>query len=477
MTEGEYIVEAFRKAFGNDRSKRICLYGTGRYTKLLLEELNDFNFVGVADFSYEKKNWEGYQVLSKADVEEKADCIVLIVNSRNISFVYKKIKNLSEKVKIYTIEKQDFRKKEQFREQASIEQALQGLKQYIISEEDKRTLERFQRKVKYDGGTGIQDIYSFIIIFIAPWMLSYFAWTLNRIRESDAEIVLMSSRDGYLFYRLFQLLPDDDCCPLPSIKYFYTSRRCLSVASIKNEQDIKEIVRDEYVGNKRSFLEDRFGVKVLLKEEELLLSNEDLALRYKDKILENAREERECLEKYLQKEQIDKNKNILLFDFIGRGTVQYFLEKIMGKPLSCLYYWKILEEQIVKLKPTGKAITYSGESGLYRAKLFTQRNLWFEAIVTASHGMVDRLGKDGEPVFREEKGIDKTYFDEVERACVDYYNEMWGKSLPEELNLQLVDQMAELIRYNCIYVDEKVKKCLVAANPFLGDCFYAEEYI
>ncbi len=465
MTESEYIVDTFQKAFGKDRSKRICLYGTGRFTKLLLERLEGFHIVGVADFGYEKNTWEGYRILSKEDLEEWIDILVLIANPANIHLVYKKVKQLPEKIKIYTIEKRDVREEEQFHEQATLQEAAECLKQYAISEEDKLVLERFLGKLLYDTGCEIHDVYSFINIFVAPWLLSYFAWFLNRVRESKAEIVLLPSRDGYLFYRLFGLL--QDCESLPKAIYFYTSRRCIAVASIENEQDVEVIAGQLYKGNKRTFLEERFGIKVSLKEEELLLDNVELALRYKEKILEKARMERACLETYLLKEGIDKSKNILLFDFVGRGTIQYCLEKIMGRSLDCLYYFRVRDEGSIERERTNGVISYSGEGSLYMTKLFTQRNqVLFEAIVTAPHGMVERIGKDGNPFFRREK-IDKSYFAEVEKACMDYYKEMClGKILPEEINLELVDRMVELIEYDCIFIDEKVKRYFTVDDPY-----------
>ncbi len=480
MTECEYIVNTFRKAFGQDRSRRICLYGTGRFTKPLLEKLEDFDIVGVADFGYEKTTWEGYRILTKKEVEERADILVLIANPANVHTVYKKVKELPEKINIYTIEKRDVRVEERFHEKATVEEAVERLRPYAISAEDRRTLERFSGKLLCGSGYEVQDMYSFINVFIAPWFVSYFAWVINRIRETGSETVLFSSRDGYLFYKLFHLLPH--CEALPKAKYFYTSRRCAAVASIENEQDIKVIAGQMYQGSKENFLEKRFGIRVSLKEEELLLDNEALALRYKKNILENAGRERDCLEAYLQKEGIDKSQNILLFDFMGRGTIQYCLEKIIGKPLNCLYYFRVRDEGCIERERIKGVISYSGEGHLYRTKLFTQRNsALFEAIVTAPHGMVERIGNDGTPLFLEDGKVDKSYFMEVERACLDYYKEMYaGRQMPlREINLELADQMAGLVEYDCIHIDEKVRNCFKVDDPYqsMYTDLFAEGYI
>jgi hypothetical protein len=471
MTEEErYVVDTFKKAFERDSSKRICLYGTGRFTELLLNEVKEYNILGVTDFNERKNVGGGYKLLSREFVEDKIDILVLIANPANIHLVFKKVRELPEKINIYTIDGRDVRKEEKFKEQAVINETISRLRRYVVSSEDEKAIVRFQKKVLGDGLVRIQDVYSLINIFVAPWLLSYFAWFLRKIKEIKADIVLLPSRDGYLFYKLYELLPNHNS--LPQIMYFYLSRRCVSVASIKNILDIKIIANQVYSGEKRNFLKERFGVDISLEESELLLSREELALRYKDCILENAKEEREYFDIYLRQKGIENSKSILTFDFIGRGTNQYCLEKIIGRPLECLYYFKIEDEGCIEKNRTKGVISYSGMGSFYMKKLFTQRNqVLFEAIVSAPHGMVERFKEDGIPVFQKSDKIDKSYFSEVQRACTDYYFEMYSdQDSPKELNLMLVDRMAEIMEYSCITIDEEVKKNFTVDDPYQNMC-------
>ncbi len=466
MTEKEFVINTFRTAFWDVRLKNICLYGTGKYTRILLEILDEFNFCGVADFGYEKDGWNGYPVLKREEIEKNVDYLVLITNPGNIPAVYDKIKILSGKVQIFSIEGIDIRKEIRHRKHVSCKEVLYDLERYIISEEDKRGLERLRKKLLHEEGMKIKSVYSLVNVFIAPWIWSYFGWFLTRIKESNADIVLMSSRDGWLFYRLCQHILGGKL--LQKVIYFYTSRRCLSVASIKNESDVRIVAQREYAGSIKSFLEDRFGIHISFGKDDILLTKEELAVKYKRIIIENARKERECLKAYLQKEGIYKCKKILLFDFIGRGTVQYYLEKIIEKPIDCLYYFKMVDEQWRENDSLGKSITYTQEDNCYAGKMFTQRNIsLLEAIITAPHGSVERIGSEGEKVvFREEERINKTYIYEVERACVDYYNEMGGV---KELNLELADKIAGLLEYGSIYINEKVTKDFQVENSYTGE--------
>lgn len=464
LTEGEYILEVFEKAFAQNHSTRICLYGTGRFTKFLLEKLKDFNIVGVADFSYEMKVWENYRIIPKSDVGRETDFLVLITNPANIKKVYNKVQDIAERVKIYTIEKKDVRAEQQFQKKATLQEVLQNLKYYVTSAEDANAFERFRRRLLCEGGNKINDVYTLVNVFVAPWLLSYFAWFVRKVKELSPEIVLLSARDGYLFYQLCQMLPDSEA--LPKIIYFYTSRRCISVASIENESDIRLVAKRKYLGDKATFLQERFGIKICPKQEENLLSQEELALHYKRDILENAKEERKCLEAYLAKEGIDRNKDILLFDFRSGGTVQYYLEKVIGKQVSCLYYFRTRDEDCIERERVEGVITYSGEGCPYSWNLYTQWQDFFEAIVTAPHGMVKKFNKDGAPIFQESKSVKKQYFSQVERGCIDYMRSFGGSI--EELSLKLSDCMAEILEYDCIRIDETVRKSFVGDDPYQG---------
>ena len=76
-----YETEAqnFRHTFNNVKSKRIVIYGIGRYTATLIPQLKDYNIIGFMDRDPEKIGQViyGLPILSKDEVEEQADLIII----------------------------------------------------------------------------------------------------------------------------------------------------------------------------------------------------------------------------------------------------------------------------------------------------------------------------------------------------------------------------------------------------------------
>ena len=47
--EEKYVVDSFLNIFSKYKEKRIALYGTGANTKIILNNVSGFNFVGLMD--------------------------------------------------------------------------------------------------------------------------------------------------------------------------------------------------------------------------------------------------------------------------------------------------------------------------------------------------------------------------------------------------------------------------------------------
>ena len=76
-----YETEAqnFRNTFNDVKSKKIVIYGIGRYTATLIPQLKDYNIIGFMDRDPEKIGQViyGLPILSKEEVEEQADLIII----------------------------------------------------------------------------------------------------------------------------------------------------------------------------------------------------------------------------------------------------------------------------------------------------------------------------------------------------------------------------------------------------------------
>ena len=90
------VIDMFIKAFKDDANLRICLYGTGKYTKLLIENARQYNIIGVADFANEAKVFSGHRMLSVDEINQECDCVVLVTNNKNIRSVYQKLHRVAQ---------------------------------------------------------------------------------------------------------------------------------------------------------------------------------------------------------------------------------------------------------------------------------------------------------------------------------------------------------------------------------------------
>ena len=189
------------------------------------------------------------------------------------------------------------------------------------------------------GVVEVKDLFTMGYAFIAPIITCFVRWMCREIWNQDYNMVLFCARDGYIIeqlYRKRQLAAQEN---LPKGIYFKTSRRAITVPSIKNEADILEILHRPYKTTKGELLSVRFGItpgKFDLEAADPADSArnaEDVTqyiLKYKDAVLQNAGNERKAYLKYMEKVGLLKARRLVLYDFCSRGTIQYSLSKLLG---------------------------------------------------------------------------------------------------------------------------------------------------
>ena len=88
-------IQNFETIFASFKDKKMVLYGIGRYTATLVDGIRDFQIIGLLDRdpSNRGKTFFGLPVLSKAEVQEKADLIVINTAGTYWSLIYGRIKD------------------------------------------------------------------------------------------------------------------------------------------------------------------------------------------------------------------------------------------------------------------------------------------------------------------------------------------------------------------------------------------------
>jgi len=154
---------------------------------------------------------------------------------------------------------------------------------------------------------------------------------------------LFLSREGYLFKQLY-----DGYCNIygkDSSKgvYFLASRRAVSVAAVKSEEDIKSILNQYYRGSLSNLLNVRLGINIYSEMEDIDVNMPDdidkimaMLKPHINDILVHAEEERETYLAYIDS-IVDKNDTIAVVDVGYSGTIQYYLAKLLEWNLSGYY--------------------------------------------------------------------------------------------------------------------------------------------
>lgn len=90
-------INDFIKKFQGFQDKRIVLYGIGRYTATLVENLHGFHIVGLMDKDLANvgKDMFGLPVLDVEEVEKRADLVIINTAESYWKVIYQRIQSLS----------------------------------------------------------------------------------------------------------------------------------------------------------------------------------------------------------------------------------------------------------------------------------------------------------------------------------------------------------------------------------------------
>ena len=96
-TDDEDVVTIFKRNFSECKNKRIVLYGKGPRTRIILENLSDYNIIGIMDRNLKEGGVYGKKILSYDEVlEKKADMIISVTRSWSTPHVYNRIGTFCE---------------------------------------------------------------------------------------------------------------------------------------------------------------------------------------------------------------------------------------------------------------------------------------------------------------------------------------------------------------------------------------------
>lgn len=198
-----------------------------------------------------------------------------------------------------------------------------------------------------DAQPEIQDGKSLGFAVFGPLFYLFINW-IQKETPDDA-ILAFLAREGYILEPLYKLIMN--CLNREEKEHCYmlASRRAVTVAGIRDWNDVRSIVSKYYRGKLSNMLEARFGIELDddIEDKEIMLDLEleeniegvmQILQKDEKRIFEAFDKEKQAYLTYVE-QLIPKDKwdKISVIDVGYAGTIQYFLAKLLEEKISGYY--------------------------------------------------------------------------------------------------------------------------------------------
>lgn len=303
-----------------------------------------------------------------------------------------------------------------------------------------------------EGGVlSVPDAFEIGYLFCAPIITDFILWLKEKTETQNFKQVLFCARDGYFIGRLFRMVS-----PRTKSIYFLASRMAAIRAGMENEDDIAYVNSMKYFGEQKEAFKRRFGITADDWEYGEL----------NKKILEKSAVQRENYKKYIKKLNIQKD-NLAMFDFVAKGTVQMYLQKMFPQQMRGFYFLQ-LEPEFMADKGLDIQPFYSNEEK--DTSMIFDHYYILETILTSPYPQTEEFDGEGNPIFAAETRSEQDVqcFQKVQEGIFAYVKE-YLQILPEGLrkgNKKLDESFLSLI--NKIQIKDKNFLALKVEDPFFG---------
>ncbi len=322
----------------------------------------------------------------------------------------------------------------------------------------------------------IQDGKSLGFAVFGPLFYLFINW-IQKESPDDAVLAFLA-REGYVLEPLYKLIME---CTKQEAKehcYLLASRRAVTVAGIRDWNDVRAIVSKYYRGKLSNMLQARFGIMLdeSIEDKEIMLDveleeniEEIMDILYKDekRIFDAFEEEKQAyltyMEQLIPKEKWDR---ISVIDVGYSGTIQYFLAKLLEKKIGGYYLATFQDTKPDKIGCVCEGL-YNPQKEFLAEIIRTQ--LFLEAVLQAPYGQLIKFEKGDGKIQYKMKPAENVQIEikELQKGIFEYC-EMLAKGL---CNTSYIDSdIEELIE--SIYSDFLNGKTL---SQNVADIFSVED--
>lgn len=274
-----------------------------------------------------------------------------------------------------------------------------------------------------------------------PLFAAFMEWVISESQKDNIDYLLFLSREGYLFQQIYHIF-----CGKENVKsvYFLASRRANSIAAVQTAEDIENILEPNYVGRLSGLLVERLGMELPeeVPDQDVMTQVDlrrimNLLEPYIPEILKQAMKERTSYMKYIAEILPDyADKELAVVDVGYSGTIQYFLSKMIRKPVAGYYVCASVDRKPEKIGCDMKGYySFDDRMEMEHSAIYISQ-LFLEAALQAPYGQLICFEEDSsgrpQPLYKEEDGLNGTIRN-IQEGILDYCRQyvVFSKRLPD----------------------------------------------
>lgn len=411
--------------FASDKRKKVALYGLGTETEKALKELDArFDIVGLLDGYKSEGNLYGKDIISLSDVvQQRVDMIIVVARPGSCKLIAKRIGRICSENNILLF---DIRGKDLLNVEKRVytrAQLVEFINNLNMSDSvsDKIKIGLFKQRIKKiqeqfvaDEKAIVANSYDIGYLFCAPIITDFILWFQRKVKSNGIPNIWFCARDGYLIQQLYHILTGDK----DTSEYFITSRIAAIRAGVETDEDLDYVNSMNFSGRLEDNLRERFGIFVNeIDDNHYGIKN--CIQKYTKSILDRATKIRKGYKEYINGLNV-KEGDIAFFDFVAKGTTQYFISRLVENHMKGFYFLQ-LEPDYMKRKNLDITPFYTNEE-MNGSAIFDNYYI-MEIILTSDDPTVLEFSDSGEPIYSSEtrSNTDKECIKRAQKGIINYF--------------------------------------------------------
>lgn len=441
--------------------RKIALYGLSTETERVLNNFKNYEIVGLLDGFKQDGELYGKKIISLDNaISMGIERIIVVARPGSCKAIARRIggKCIENCVEVF-----DIRGKNLLTEERDV-WSYNKIETYLDQECEKSKLVSSELKKKLflkrfgsvcdraEKQVCISSAYDVGYLFCAPMIVDFVIWFSRYVKENNIDNIWFLARDGYLIKKLFEIINTENSV------YFLTSRIASIRAGIRDISDLEYVDGMKFSGTISENLRERFGIEVEEKRNGNIFD-------YSDLIIKRAMALSEYYKNYINNIGVKKG-NIVIFDFVAKGTTQYFLQRLVPHNQLVGLYFLQLEPKFMADKNLEICPFYT-EQELEKSAIFDNYYI-LEIVLTSPDPSCIEFDECAKPLFAKEtrSESDINCISQAQQGIIDYLEDFISEIKIEDVRIdKTFDEVFLRMIHNVQIKDGEFLK-LIVEDPF-----------